>query len=429
MFFHIQTGGGVFLMNDGLGYYGLFDSIFFDHGFPVIHGDYFDDNNYIDIFNRHQSSNPHKENIVIIYNYGITQFDSIKVFFLYDNSVVIDDYSSGDIDNDGDNDIVFSCNNDFLWGIIYNNGTGNFSTPEYFDLSYPPMDIACTDLNDDGRADVVVCGSDTEIYFSTETGFQQMVLTNTLSHDVLISDFDNDGDNDVITHTTFVYPNHRVYMFKNLGNNQFYEHPYFEFSPFCSYSQIADFNNDSLPDMVFIASDHSSLYIYQNKGDFQLEYQQFIPHENLTLGGLFCEDYDNNDFIDIAFTSGFGQIDYYLNILFNDGQGNFQEDPITNIEFQKSKTQIPNMNCYPNPFQKFTNVDFLVKGKNKIEITLFDINGKEIKTLTNKIYSSGNYKLMWNGTDKNRKEVKLGTYLIRLKTGSHSITKRVIKIN
>ncbi|MEZ5197819.1 MAG: hypothetical protein R2764_15960 [Bacteroidales bacterium] len=69
---------------------------------------------------------------------------------------------------------------------------------------------------------MVISGSDTEIYFSTETGFQQLVLTTTLSHDVLISDFDNDGDNDVITHTTFVYPNHRVYFFENLGNNQFF---------------------------------------------------------------------------------------------------------------------------------------------------------------------------------------------------------------
>jgi len=289
-------------MNDGLGYFGLIDSVYFEYGYAPVFGEQVDNNNYVDIIGRHQNSNPHKENVAIIYNYGLSGFDSIKIFNLYNNYVVIDDYASGDNDNDGDNDIVFTCNNDYFWGIIYNDGTGNFSSPEYFDLTFPPIDIACADLNNDGRADVVVCGSDTEIYFSTETGFQQLLLTTTLSHDVLISDFDNDGDNDIITHTTFVYPNHRVYMFENLGNNQFFEHDYFQFSPFCQDGEIADFNNDSLPDMIFSAHDNTGLHIYHNKGDFQLEFDQFIPISctQCLLRDVASADLDGNGFNDIV---------------------------------------------------------------------------------------------------------------------------------
>ncbi|MCD4666160.1 MAG: VCBS repeat-containing protein [Bacteroidales bacterium] len=257
-------GWGAFLKNDGYGYYTLTDSIIFEFGFAPISGEFFDNNGYIDIFGRHQSSNPHKENIAIIYKYGQTQFNNIKVFLLCDNSVVIDDYSSGDINANGYNDIVFSCNNDFFWGIIYNDGTGNFSPPDYYNLSFPPLDIECADLNDDGKADVVVSGSKTEIYFSTVTGFQQQLLTETIGHDVLISDFD--------------------------------------FMPFCSYAQMADFNNDFLPDMVFIAQDDSGIHIYYNQGDFILDNSQFVPINSYgsMLRRLECADLDKNGYYDLA---------------------------------------------------------------------------------------------------------------------------------
>ncbi|MEZ5197817.1 MAG: VCBS repeat-containing protein [Bacteroidales bacterium] len=238
------------------------------------------------------------------------------------------DFNIGDVSGNNTLDIAFISNNDFLWGLVYNDGTGNFSSPEYYDLSFPPVDIACGDLNNDGRADVVICGSDTEVYFSNETGFQQLVLTTTLSHDVLISDFDNDGDSDIITHTTFVYPNHRVYFFENLGNNQFFEHDYFQFLPFCSYAQIADLNNDSLPDMVFIESFGEGLQIFYNQGAFQLADQKFIPVTFPSLQRLACGDLDNNNFQDIAITHSQGSQEMYVKLLFNDGNGNFVDDPL-----------------------------------------------------------------------------------------------------
>ena len=434
--FNGQTswGGGVFLINDGLGYFDLSDSLFFEYGYTDIDANYIDNNEYPDIFGRHVNNDPHKENIAIIYNYAISQFDSIKIFNLYNNSVVIDDYSNGDVDNDDDIDIVFTCNNDYFWGIIYNDGTGNFSAPEYFDLSYPPLDITCADFNDDGRADVVVAGGTIEVYFSTETGFEQQLLGNTLpwssSYSLLTSDFDNDNDYDVILSATSNSNHSNVYMFENLGNMQFYEHPYFEFSPFCSYSQIADFNNDSLPDMVFTGFDDEGLYLLYNEGNFLLGNQKFIPNSGglQFLKHLACADFDFNGFNDIAYVIyNHDFIPFNLVCLFNDGSGNFLENPITNYTNHNTNGQ-ETIKCYPNPFKKYNYIEFLVIEKQKIEITIFDISGQQIISLTNKIYSPSQYKIMWNGTDKNRKEVKPGTYLIRLKTGSQITTERVVKI-
>ena len=420
-----EWGGVSILENSGNGYFDFNDSMYFENGFPEVDGNYFDNDDYIDIFSRTVTSDPYSINISIIYNYGLSLFDSIKSFPIYPEPPV-PFITCGDVNGDGFKDLLFAHNNDFLWGIIYNDGTGNFSSPEYYDLTFPPVDISCGDLNEDGRDDVVLCGTTTEIYFSTETGFQQQVLTTTLSHDVLISDFDNDGDNDVITHTTYIYPNHRVYMFENLGNNQFIEHDYFQFSPFCSYAQIADFNNDSLPDMVFIDSDHTGLHLYQNLDNFNLDFQQFISIPEITMEGMYCLDYDNNGFIDIAASYGFG-LDFFVKILFNDGMGGFQENPITIIKPADLLLQNP-IQTYPNPFNKKLTIEFKVSNNNITSLEIYDINGKLIKTVFNELIKTGVYEYIWNSEDENGKEVTNGIYFIRLISGRKVFTQKVMKI-
>ncbi|MBC8485376.1 MAG: T9SS type A sorting domain-containing protein [Bacteroidetes bacterium] len=421
-------GGCSILLNDSDGYFSNKDSITFYPGFPEANGDIIDNNQYIDIFSTTVSSNPYLISISIIYNYGQTQFDSIKSFPIYPEPPV-PFITSGDVNGNGFADLLFAHNNDFLWGIIYNDGTGNFSEPEYYDLDFPPGDIACADLNDDGRSDVVVCGSNTEIYFSTETGFQQQILTTTTSHDVLLSDFDNDNDIDIITHRTFVYPHHRVYMFENLGNNQFYEHPYFEFTPFCRYAQIADFNNDSLPDMVFIAQDNSGLFIYYNKGDFQLEYDQFIPIDNFGafLKRIACIDLDGNNYHDIAtIRSGGGTLPTNLNIKFNDGQGNFIDNPITKIKTNSISNN--EISCFPNPFISDVNFKLKLINNSTIILSIYDMQGTIIFDLIKKTTKGGSHNITWGGNNFNNAPVKSGTYVARLKVnGNYYNSVKLIK--
>jgi hypothetical protein len=417
-FWQTEWSGISILENDPSGYYSLLDSIFIYGGQINIYSTNIIGDEYPEIIGQYYDGQ--QSNVAIIEinsgNYEITYH------LLCDN---LTHFSIGDVSVDNLNDIVFISNNDFLWGVTYNDGTGNFSAPEYYDLTFPPIDIACDDLNDDGRDDVVISGSDTEIYFSTEAGFQQLVLTTTLSHDVLISDFDNDGDNDVITHTTFVYPNHRVFFFENLGNNQFFEHDYFQFSPFCSYAQIADLNNDSLPDMVFTAYDYTGLYIYNNKGNFQLEYDQYLPINNCSSKGLNCNDFDNNGFNDIAIIKE-GIPQSILQLLFNDGQGNFVDDPIT--EIPKSKYQNLNFNAFPNPFTNNVNFKIETNEKSNIILSIYDLQGNMIYESAEKYEKGGLQTIAWDGKNKFKSPVGTGAYIaIVFKDGTYYRSVKLIK--
>ncbi len=407
--FITEWGGISFLDNLGYGYYYLLDSVFLYGGQTVIYSANIIGDEYPEIVGQYYDGQQSNAAIIEINN---GNYD-ISYYPMCEN---LTHFNIGDISGNNSIDFAFISNNDYLWGIIYNDGTGNFSEPEYYDLDYPPLNIACADFNDDGRDDVVIADYIIEVYFSTENGFEQQLLGYAIpwssGYKILPSDFDNDGDIDVIVTATSNSNHSNVYMFENLGNNQFYEHPYFEFTPFCSYAQISDFNNDSLPDIIFIDWDHSELIIYYNIGGFQLEYDQNIDVDNLgyQLGSLDCNDFDGNGFNDIVtIISTQMTLPYNVIILFNDGEGNFLPDPITNST--EISENITNIKTYPNPFNDKVNFDFSNIQCSEINLSIYNVQGSKVFDLTTKCQKGCNNLLSWNACDFNNNQVEPGTYI------------------
>ena len=105
-------------------------------------------------------------------------------------------------------------------------------------------------------------------------------------------------------------------------------------------------------------------------------------------------------------------------------------DIITNIK--EEVKQIPELKIYPNPGARNIFIEFepsAPPGDNTkhqhINLSVFDISGKLIKTLCNKTLPPERQRLLWNGTDQSGKEVQSGSYLVRLKTGSKTATQTV----
>jgi hypothetical protein len=118
-----------------------------------------------------------------------------------------------------------------------------------------------------------------------------------------------------------------------------------------------------------------------------------------------------------------------LQLFFNDGKGNFVPDPPESIS-ENNTTNKPTLLCYPNPFTCNLKIDFEIKNKALVTADVYNIQGQKIKTVTKpKTQPPGKYQIVWNGTDKNGKEVTNGTYLIRLQAGRQITTRTVVKIN
>ena len=332
-----------------------------------------------------------------------------------------------DINGDSFNEIVVISYSEKFWGFLLNDGQGNFSPPTYYNLNFSPTDIKSGKLNEDNFDDIAIGGANLTIKFSQGTGFQTLTFDAGVM-DIEIADLDNDGDNDIIGFDD-LYFGTEVTFFENTGNSTFYQHDNWEFTPGCYFMTVSDFNNDSLPDLFFHTNSDNEMYFYYNLGGFEFDSPVFFPFTNY---GEYSRrsasaDFDNNGYNDIVIVRSHGAQLPVGNVivLFNDGNGNFVNDPITEIQNSKSETQ-NSISCYPNPFATETTISFTLINKEYTHLQVFDINGNLINTLVNNELQPDKYKVKWNGTDKNGKEVKAGVFIIKLVTGRQNHSCRII---
>jgi flagellar hook assembly protein FlgD len=69
---------------------------------------------------------------------------------------------------------------------------------------------------------------------------------------------------------------------------------------------------------------------------------------------------------------------------------------------------------YPNPFNGSTNVSFSVASQSDAILKIYDVLGKEVKTLFEKEAPAGDYTVRWDGTNVAGEKVSSGIYFVRL---------------
>lgn len=80
---------------------------------------------------------------------------------------------------------------------------------------------------------------------------------------------------------------------------------------------------------------------------------------------------------------------------------------------------------YPNPSSGNTTISYTLEEARHTEIKIYNLAGELLKTVLNKKQAPGMYKNIWNGKDKNGKEVSPGLYLVRLQAGRQIMTRSV----
>lgn len=76
---------------------------------------------------------------------------------------------------------------------------------------------------------------------------------------------------------------------------------------------------------------------------------------------------------------------------------------------------------YPNPFNPVTNIVYEIKNEGLVILKVYDVTGKEISTLVNKIKQPGSYSVQFDGAN-----LSSGVYFYSLKTSSGIITKKML---
>jgi len=83
---------------------------------------------------------------------------------------------------------------------------------------------------------------------------------------------------------------------------------------------------------------------------------------------------------------------------------------------------------YPKLFSNYTTIQYSLPDKDHVELTLHDISGRTVNTLTNYTQMKGNYSYRWYGNDHSGQLLSSGIYFYQLKVGNNVYTDRVILI-
>jgi hypothetical protein len=81
---------------------------------------------------------------------------------------------------------------------------------------------------------------------------------------------------------------------------------------------------------------------------------------------------------------------------------------------------------YPNPFNPMTKIAFDLSAKGRVEITIYDVSGRAVAVLVDRVLDAGRHEALWNGKTAGGTTAASGVYFCTLRTASVSETKKLV---
>ncbi|MBP7310232.1 MAG: SBBP repeat-containing protein [Candidatus Cloacimonetes bacterium] len=81
---------------------------------------------------------------------------------------------------------------------------------------------------------------------------------------------------------------------------------------------------------------------------------------------------------------------------------------------------------YPNPFSLQTEIKYELKASAPVRIDIYNLKGQLVSTLVNEAKTAGLHGVVWNGLDKNNRQVVSGIYYYTMTSGNFTATRKLI---
>ena len=82
---------------------------------------------------------------------------------------------------------------------------------------------------------------------------------------------------------------------------------------------------------------------------------------------------------------------------------------------------------FPNPFNPSTEIQFTVGKDALVSLNIYDIQGRLVSSLVdNSFYSSGSYKITWDGNNQHGTQVPSGMYMYKLVSEHQTVSRKMV---
>jgi hypothetical protein len=127
-------------------------------------------------------------------------------------------------------------------------------------------------------------------------------------------------------------------------------------------------------------------------------------------------------FLDENVTSG--TYTYRLKQIDFDGTSSYSPEVVVDVDNTPSDFGL--FQNFPNPFNPTTTIQFQVPQANDVSIIIYDMLGKEVKSLFTGQVQAGKYTVDWNGKNNTGAKVSSGSYIYRMTAGDFVDVKEMI---
>jgi len=81
---------------------------------------------------------------------------------------------------------------------------------------------------------------------------------------------------------------------------------------------------------------------------------------------------------------------------------------------------------YPNPFNPTTTINFSLPEDSDVELSIYNVKGQKVITLTNEFLVKGLHSIEWNGKNNNNKSASSGIYFYKISAGKSTTMRKML---
>jgi photosystem II stability/assembly factor-like uncharacterized protein len=104
-------------------------------------------------------------------------------------------------------------------------------------------------------------------------------------------------------------------------------------------------------------------------------------------------------------------------------------DQTVEVEAPKQISSIPETFAlhanFPNPFNPSTAIKYDLSQQVEVQLVIFDLTGRHVRTLVNQTQQAGRYVIIWDGRNEQGEALATGLYIYQLRAGNYMHARRM----